>query len=734
MTSTVIEEAAMNPSLEWIVDILKGGDESLVTSRGKCLEGHAELERFTVYPSANQPRLLISGASRVVRSAVLKRAAGRPGSGAVGSIARHLGAGAAQLGLDHLALGPELVLSAPIDEAAERSDYREPRTLTEYLEAAIDDHELCLAVGLGPLRPNRKPVLQLMDRGGDLVAYAKVGWDESTRLMVESEARTLESLDGRLFGNLIVPKLLHFGHWRGMAVLVTAPLVHDGPADPPPRMVLEALAELSSLTEVEQYPLAEAPWTTRQQRRADDLGEQGSDLNEALKRCIAAHGERVVSFGTSHGDWSPWNMRRMARKVGVWDWERSATDVPVGLDLVHYHFQKAFHASGKSVSSGLDNVQQVVPTELARLGVDGEDHDLITVLYLIELALRFAESSLRDDIQLRRTYKELIVELRHHIPKVGDNTEDRRSQRHDPPAPDKRRLFTRRMLGGSGVPAPVRDVVKKSAKAYGRSTSAYRVLPNTFIVGAQRCGTTSLFRYLTQHRSVTGPMLEKGVHYFDTNFIDDLDWYRSHFPTEMRMKLARQLNGCDTRTVEASPYYLFHPFVPERIHAANPEAKILVLVRDPAERALSHHNHEVKRGFEAEDFETALNLETERLRGEVDKMAADPLYVSYAHQHYSYIARGRYMEQISRYDELFGKDSVKVIRTIDLEAHPARVVDDALQFLGIPIMGQISFPRYNARRYASMDPAIEDRLRREFADSDAALAERLGRDVESLWD
>ena len=137
----------------------------------------------------------------------------------------------------------------------------------------------------------------------------------------------------------------------------------------------------------------------------------------------------------------------------------------------------------------------------------------------------------------------------------------------------------------------------------GQGTSERRVLPNTFIIGAQRCGTTSLFRYLTQHPSVTGPRLEKGVHYFDTNFGRSLDWYRGHFPTERTTRISRQRYGCDLRVVEACPYYAFHPFVPGRIAELIDEPRFVLLVRDPAARALSHHNHEVKRGFEDESFE-----------------------------------------------------------------------------------------------------------------------------------
>ncbi|MCP4959416.1 MAG: sulfotransferase [Actinomycetia bacterium] len=725
------EQQIQNQNLSWIVDILRGGDGTVVTSRGHCPQGHVELERFTVYPSASQPRMLISGASRVVRTAVLRRAASRNEASFLKALTRQVSASAARLGIDHLALGPDLVLSAPVDEAAERSEYREPRILTEYLETAIDDHELCIAVSLGPLRPNRKPVLQLMDRSGALVAYAKIGWDSSTREMVESEAATLANLDAHVFRDLTIPKLLHFSRWRDLSVLITAPLTNDGPSAPSSSLVLSGLVEVASLTPPEPHALADAPWTRRQIARAEALGGPGAELVETIERCVSAHGDRVVAFGTSHGDWSPWNMRRLGRRLGVWDWERSSTDAPIGLDLVHYHFQRAFHESGRSVAGGLDVVRQVVPSELAELGIDGDEHDLITVLYMIELALRYSESSLISDAELTRTRKELTVELHHHIPRVGGSTEDRRSQRHDPPTPDKGRLFTRRMLGGSGVPTPVRNAVRNTAKSYGRATSKYRMLPTAYIIGAQRCGTTSIFRYLTQHRAVTGPMLEKGVHFFDTNYTGDLDWYRSHFPTERRARLTRQINGCDLTVLEASPYYLFHPLVPERIHAATPEARFIVLVRDPVERALSHHNHEAKRGFEPEDFATALDLEPSRLAGEVERMIADPLYVSYAHQHHTYTARGHYIEQIDRYDILFGRTNVKVVRTTDLETNPAEVVDDILGFLGVPLMGDISFQRYNVRRYASMDDEIRDRLTAEFAESDTALAERLGRT--DLW-
>lgn len=717
----------LSDHLDWILEILRGRDEDVAVTVGQLPVGHVEVDRFTVYPSLRQPRLLISGGSNRVRSAVLERVADRSSSWS--SVAKKMSAHAARLGADQLALGPDLIVSRPADVGS-TAGAAQHMTLREHLEQAIHADDVCLGITVGPLRPNRKPVIQLMDHSGQLIAYAKVGWDPSTIAMVRHEASVLEAMPR--IPNLVTPKVLHHGDWKSMSVLVTAPVDHAGPSTPTQAMIVDALAEITRITPRSTTTLATSTWASRQRDRIARLGERGNDLSELLERCIELHGDTELVFGTAHGDWAPWNMRRVGHRLGVWDWERSRNDAPVGIDLVHFHFQRGFHAADQSVADGVDAIRRHVPTQLTALGIDGDLHDLIAVLYLVELTLRFAESANASDHGLARVQDDLVVELHHLVPRIGATTEDRRNDRH-PESPTRGKLFTRRMLGGSGVvPAPVRSTIKRTAKSYGRSTSSMRVLPNTYIVGGQRCGTTSMFRYLTQNASVTGPMLEKGVHYFDTNYHQDADWYRSHFPTRRTVRLAKQRNGVDLRVLEASPYYLFHPMIPERIHRLTPDAKIVVLVREPADRALSHHNHEVKRGFESLSFADAIAAEDERMAGEIERMAADPTYVSYAHQHHSYVGRGRYAEQIQRYDDLFGRDNVKIVRTQDLETEPASVVDDVLMFLGVPVMGKISFPHYNARSYSSMDADVQAQLRDRFAESDAWLADRLG--VDDLWD
>ncbi len=114
-----------------------------------------------------------------------------------------------------------------------------------------------------------------------------------------------------------------------------------------------------------------------------------------------------------------------------------------------------------------------------------------------------------------------------------------------------------------------------------------RALPDAVILGAMKSGTTSLHNYLVQHPGVIEP-LRKEVHYFDVNLERGERWYRAHFGRE----------GEPGLNLDSSPYYLFHPAVPRRLHDLLPDAKLVVLLRDPVRRAYSHYWHERDKGRE----------------------------------------------------------------------------------------------------------------------------------------
>lgn len=266
------------------------------------------------------------------------------------------------------------------------------------------------------------------------------------------------------------------------------------------------------------------------------------------------------------------------------------------------------------------------------------------------------------------------------------------------------------------VSPPLKRAAHLVSVTAGRLTSPARMLPGFLIVGAQRCGTTSMYRTLSQHPAILKSVLHKGVHYFDMNYDHGLGWYRAHFPLRRAGRL----------TFESSPYYVFHPLAAERIATDLPGVKLLVLVRDPVERAYSAHAHELARGFETEPFERALDCEPERLAGEEERIRAQPGYLSHAHQHHAYMARGRYVEQLSRLEALFGADRIHVVDSGDFFAKPEPVYDAVLDFLGLPTHDYPAFERHNARPRSPMPAALRSRLEAEFLPFDEELIRWLG--------
>lgn len=237
------------------------------------------------------------------------------------------------------------------------------------------------------------------------------------------------------------------------------------------------------------------------------------------------------------------------------------------------------------------------------------------------------------------------------------------------------------------------------------------MLPSYIIIGAQKGGTTFLHRLLMQHPEVK-PAFAKEVHYFDFNFDKGERWYRSHFPLEVPSKSRKQITG------EATPYYLFHPYAARRTASLLPRVKLIVLLRNPVDRAYSHYQHQVararKEGQETLAFEDAIEAEEERLRGETNKMLQHERYSSPRHRHYSYLARGVYVDQLLMWSRFFDKDQMLVLKSEDLFSNPEHSLKATLGFLGqLHWMPEIYPPTYKLD-YVDMDPATRRRLQDYF--------------------
>ncbi|MET0997448.1 MAG: sulfotransferase [Marmoricola sp.] len=274
--------------------------------------------------------------------------------------------------------------------------------------------------------------------------------------------------------------------------------------------------------------------------------------------------------------------------------------------------------------------------------------------------------------------------------------------------------------------APNRLVLwlRSLVELWGSVTSPFRLRPTFLIVGAQRAGTTTLYRVLTEHPQVARPTQSKGLGYFDVRYDSGPRWYRGQFPLSWR---ARRKHGPDVVTFETSGYYLYHPLAAERIARDLPDVRVVVLVREPVERAYSAHRHEQARGFETEPFEQALDLEEERLAGEVERIIADPSYVSFHHRHHSYLARSRYSEQIDRFIDLLGQDRVCILDAGAFFEDPAAEFERLRSWLGLSEWQPENVEQWNARPRSPMPADLQEKLSRYFEPYDARLAEQMGR-------
>jgi hypothetical protein len=255
------------------------------------------------------------------------------------------------------------------------------------------------------------------------------------------------------------------------------------------------------------------------------------------------------------------------------------------------------------------------------------------------------------------------------------------------------------------------------------ATSGIRTLPSFLILGTAKGGTTSLHRYLEEHPCVSST-LKKEVHFFDRFFDKGLPWYKTYFPLQYRNLIAG----------DSTPYYLLYPHAPKRALACVPNAKLIVLLRNPIDRAYSFHNMNFKRPDVDEplSFEEAIKAEPERLAGEMEKMIADETYVSYNYEHYSYLTGGTYIEQLKNWCKFFSKEQMLILKSEDLFRDPASIYQQVLEVLGLPIWNLKAYKNANPREYSSpLSSETRSCLTEYFQPYNEALYKYLG--VDCHW-
>ncbi len=286
----------------------------------------------------------------------------------------------------------------------------------------------------------------------------------------------------------------------------------------------------------------------------------------------------------------------------------------------------------------------------------------------------------------------------------------------------------------SVTPLAARKRLVRTRLSARRAMAAVRTLPDFLILGGQRCGTSSLYKYLGRHPSIA-PSLRKEIEYFTIDYGRGEYWYRAHFPLEIR-RSAASLRGRPFKTFEATPDYLFDPRAPERTVALLPDAKFVVILRDPIERAISHYHHNVRLGLEDLSFPDAVAAEDERLARDRRALREDPYDRVLNFRRFSYVSRGRYADQLARWFDAASRDRFLVLMAEDFFARPEQTLHEILRFVDAPVWSPPEFRNYSYTRDADTgSPEIPDGLRRGLADRFAVpnqeLAQLLG--VAPLW-
>ncbi|MCC7494958.1 MAG: sulfotransferase [Fimbriimonadaceae bacterium] len=281
-----------------------------------------------------------------------------------------------------------------------------------------------------------------------------------------------------------------------------------------------------------------------------------------------------------------------------------------------------------------------------------------------------------------------------------------------------------RSVDRAGLPQSLRRVLQAVRLGYRHLTAPWRVLPDLLILGQMRCGTSSLHAYLSGHPQLV-PSIYKEVHFFDDGLRPGDDhyqrggnWYRRHFPLRWH---ARQRPA-----FEATPSYLSYAPAALRVRQWLPHATLIVLLRDPVARAVSHHHKHWCSGREKLPFGEAIAAEDSRLAA-----AAEGLPREWARRYYGYRARGCYATDLRRWFALFPQERFLIMESGRFYADPLAAVNQVCEFLAVPPLPQLADPRPRSQSQGTptATPAEIAALREWYRPHNTELYHLLGRDL-----
>lgn len=258
-------------------------------------------------------------------------------------------------------------------------------------------------------------------------------------------------------------------------------------------------------------------------------------------------------------------------------------------------------------------------------------------------------------------------------------------------------------------------------------TSPLRVLPDFFVIGVVRSGTTSLFHYLGQHQCIRTAAYDE-LGFFDDNFHLGMNWYRSLFPTSFIKKKIENKYG-KFLTFDDTPFYIYNPLVAERIHQLFPQTKLIVNLRNPIDRAYSNYDIALTKN-EKRTFEEVIDHEIQYIDRVKDKLDDKAFLVNEFYE--LILARGFYSSQLKFWFNKFSKNQFLFISSEEFAHNTNKTLEEIFKFLELPSVEIKDLTKQNKREYPKMKEITRDKLIDYFKPHNEELFRMLGRRFE--WD
>lgn len=245
--------------------------------------------------------------------------------------------------------------------------------------------------------------------------------------------------------------------------------------------------------------------------------------------------------------------------------------------------------------------------------------------------------------------------------------------------------------------------------------------PDFLIIGAQKAGTTSLYKYIEKYSENFVPPINKELYFFTRKYNNGFNWYKALFKNKKNMK-----------TGEGTPNYLFYHKAPERIVQHLPKVKLVVLLRNPIDRAYSQYRFQNDTDrlniYNPLSFEEAIKEDIYRYNNNIYTKNDE---FDYIYKYFSYISRGIYYDQLIKWFRFFPRDQILIIKSEDFFKNTENILEKVFEFIGLEFNNkQLNFKQYNKNSYNELDKKIHQYLEEFYKPHNAKLYKLLNKDFE----